>query len=338
MKSLNDNYAAGAGNSHETFSDLMFCALIVLVLFIMALAIEVSTRVKASMPDKVVEVKKVEEVELSTMTKEEVAELSEKLQKQQIEMDNLKDQLAESATAIQTERDQVQNRMAALSGEQRFTGAREPAQIKIAYDYEAGKFLFISSRKYEHATRRLSGESASARVRRIRRLLTSLAIEALSQRMYTEEEVNAIYEGFSTYKEVEPTGSSYKIVDSIVGISYSTTLCSYIAGDAGESSELLDVVDDLVEKVIQKNFNKTGPKSEAMYPRVVLHLDTSRKKITINGVELSPRDTKEILLSLEGRGAMIDLEGLSGPPPEWLTEEVLIPAGYISKTPKLPSN
>lgn len=46
---------------------------------------------------------------------------------------------------------------------------------------------------------------------------------------------------------------------------------------------------------------------------------------------------RDILLSLSGRGAMLDLEGYDGRPPEWLVEEVLTPTGYVGKTPKLPA-
>ena len=133
---------------------------------------------------------------------------------------------------------------------------------------------------------------------------------------------------------MEPSFSSYKIIDSTVGTSYSTLLSAYISGE----TEVSDELDELVTARILSVYENKGEDSELMYPRVVLKVDEANRKITINEIELSPRDTKEILLSLEGRGAIIDLEGISGSPPEWLTEEVLIPAGYISKTPKLPSN
>ena len=334
MKSLNDNYASGASSSHETFSDLMFCALIVLVLFIMALAIEVSTRVKASITNKVVEVDKVEEVDLVTMTKEEVAKLSEKLQKQQKEMDSLKTQLAKNATAIKSERDQVKNKMAALDGEQRFTGAREPAELNIAYDYAKNEFHFVSAREINHAFANLSGESSLERLLRKKKEMVAIALKARKQRGYTKEETDAIYEAFSVYKEVEPSFASYKIIDSTVGVSYSTLLSAYIAGD----TEISDTMDQLVINRIVSVYSNKGESSELMYPRVVLKVDEFSKTITINKVKLSLRDTKEILLSLQGRGAIIDIEGISGPAPDWLREKVLIPAGYISKTPKLPDN
>lgn len=334
MKSLNDNYASGASSSHETFSDLMFCALIVLVLFIMALAIEVSTRVKASITNKVVEVDKVEEVDLVTMTKEEVAELSEKLQKQKVEMDEMRQQLKKSAGQMATQRAKVSNQMAAMQGEQRFTGAREQASLSMAYDYSKRTFHFLSGRETNHANKQKTGESSSQYRLRQTEEQVAIALKSRKQRGYSMAEASAIYQAFSTYKEVVPSLHSYDIIDSVVGINYAPSLSGYIAGD----TELSGRKESLVVDKLLEVYKVKGEKSDEMYPRIVLEVDEEKRKISINGVELSPRDTKEILLSITGRGAMIDLEGLSGKPPRWLTEDVLIPAGYISKTPKLPDN
>ena len=330
MKSLNDNYASSRGNSHETFSDLMFCALIVLVLFIMALAIEVSTRVKAELGEPV---KPVPVVELSTMTKEEVAELSEKLQRQQREADQLRDKLKASEAKIETQQDKVSNQLAAMSGEQRFTGAREQTSLSMAYNYREEEFHFVSAREIGHASLQTSGETQSEFVLRAKTEVAAIARKARKQRGYSMWEAKAIYKAFSTYKEVEPSLNSYRIIDSDVGINHSPLLSGYIAGDL----DLSDSLKTYIEEQLVVVFKNKGEKSDKMYPLVALEVDLEKKKIVINGVSLSPRDTKEILLSLTGRGAMIDLEGLSGKPPKWLTEDVLIPAGYISKTPKIPS-
>ena len=332
MKSLNDNYVSG-GSSHETFSDLMFCALIVLVLFIMALAIEVSTRVKADLVPPVAEVvPEVNEEALSTMTKEEVAELSEKLQKQEQEMNVLREKIEDSAAAMASQKNHVSNQLAAMQGEQRFTGAREPATLAMAYDYDDRRYYFISSRESNHAQDRRSGETSSEFSLRQTKELVAIALKARKQRGYTQAEATKIYQAFSTYKEVEPSLRSYKIVDSVVGINYITALSGYIAGD----TTVGDIKERLVVAKLLAIYAERGEKSDRMYPSVVLKVNLKKRKIDFNGVLLSPQDAKEILLSLSGRGAMIDLEGLEGKPPSWLTEKVLIPAGYISKTPKLP--
>lgn len=333
MKSLNDNYVSSDSSSHETFSDLMFCALIVLVLFILALAIEVSTRVKADLvtPASVVEV---EEKTLSNISQEEAAELSEKLQQQELEIVALREEIEKNAAETASQKKQISNQLAAMQGEQRFTGARERASIGIAYNHDKRRYHFVSSREVNSARDRRYNESDSDFWNRQQKELKATARRLQKQRGYKQSEVVNIYQAFSTYKEVKPgvLWLPYRIVDSQVGISYTSALSSYIASD----TDVSDALEKSVFEEIRGIHKEPGEKSEEMYPTVVLKVDLEDRRIDINGVSLSPQDAKEILLSLSGRGAIIDLEGLEGKPPSWLTEKVLIPAGYISKTPKLP--
>ena len=74
-----------------------------------------------------------------------------------------------------------------------------------------------------------------------------------------------------------------------------------------------------------------------MYPTVEIRVNTANRTLTINGVTLSPKDLKDILLSTGGRGVMLDFVGYQGEAPEWLLEGVLKPAGYVGKTPKAPN-
>ena len=78
-----------------------------------------------------------------------------------------------------------------------------------------------------------------------------------------------------------------------------------------------------------------GPVSDSLYPKFTLNVNLSNRHINLNGIDLSVAEMKAILLSFDGR-AMIHLEGLEGTPPSWLTERLLTPTGYISKTPKMP--
>jgi hypothetical protein len=310
----------------------MFCALVVLVLFVMALAIEVSDRVRAELaPTDPIEV--VNEAELSQLTKAEVAELSRELQERQAETERLKSRLGQMVDDVEMQKRDVEAKVAALSGEQRFTGAREPASLNMAYDYKSRRFYFVPARDSTHATRRTSGETSFSFAIRNAKELVEIALNSRKQRGFTLDETIAIYSGFSQYKEVEPSTQSYSIVDSTVGITYNTALCGYIAGDQKISDYNAN---NAINKLLEVYGHK-GPASDEMYPSCLFEVDVAGRTITLNGVQLSPRDAKEILLSFGGRGAMIDLEGFVGPAPDWLREQVLIPAGYISKTPKLPA-
>ncbi|TWU25076.1 hypothetical protein Pla52o_13730 [Novipirellula galeiformis] len=343
MKSLNDRYSESHGNTHETFADLVFCALVVLVLFVMMLAIEVSQRVRADLAKieevKPVEVVKVDEVEF--LSAEEVAELSERLQKQQTEMKQQREnmlrqqqEIVELRRQITEQESTVKKQMAAMQGEQRFTGLTQPASIGIAYDYGAEKYYFIPSKDVDHADTRVSGESTVEYIKRKTEELVQIAFRARKQRGYTTREMIQIFSAFSQYQEIEPTDSGYDVQTSKLGISYHVMLCGFIAGD----TEVSDATEKLIIERILQIYDNGGPESDSMYPRCQIIVDPSTQTVKLNDIELSPRDLRDVLLAFSGRGAMLDFEGYDGPVPQWLNEEVLTPTGYIGKTPKLPGN
>lgn len=308
-------------SASETFGDLVFCALIVLVLFVLALSIEVSQRVRAaSVP---VEVVKPEEV--ATLSPEEIAELSRQLQEQNAVIGKLRN-------SIEEQRSLVSRQVAALAGEQRFTGAREPADLHLGVDYVRDRFYFVPSRDIEHADKRRSGESDIEYAVRKRIELTAIARRAKFGRGYTLDEAKAIYGAFTQYTEIIPTNDGYESQQSQVGITYSTWLSDKLSlgFDSGaEDSE------SLVVAAIFKVYANKGPPEESMYPRVTVEVAEGREAL-VGGVALSARDLRDILISISGRGAMLDLEGIDGPAPEWLREGALTPAGYIGKVPKRP--
>lgn len=335
MKSLRDNYSESHGSASETFADLMFCALVILVLFVMALAVEVSQRVRSDLIPNLPDPDPVEVVnaeQLSTMTKAEVEALSKELELKSQQIAKLKSQLETSVQVVEQERQLVADQKSALNGEQRFTGAREPATLKMAYDYDEEKFHFLSAWETSSAETRRSGESSIEFMVRRKSEMVDIALKARKQRGYSFDEASAIYQAFSKYKQVKPEFESYTIEQAVVGISYGDLQSAYIAGD----TEVSAVNELIITRELLRVYETPGFDSDEMYPRLVLRVDLRRKKINVNGVELSPRDLKEILLSVDGRGAMLDLEGLDGPAPEWLREEVLIPAGYVTGIPKLP--
>jgi hypothetical protein len=336
VKSLNDRYAENQANTHETFADLIFCALVVLLLFVLALAVEVSQRVRTKLAD-VPEVEIVEDP--AALTAEEVADLSRKLQQQKAEFEKQRsallrqqEEIAQLRELAQKKEERVDEAMSALRGEQRFTGATEPAVVMVAYDYKQNRFAFVRQKEFEHATTKQSGESPiEFRVRQVSELV-DLAILTRNQRLYSRDEANAIYSAFTTYRQIHPTETSYTITDERLGVTYSIGLSGYIAGDeeVPGSGELA------IEMAVNTSFGKPRRSSDAMYPSATIRVDVKRQRIVVGGIELSPKDFKDVLLSIGGRGVMLDFEGYSDAAPSWLMKQVLEPTGYIGKTPKLP--
>jgi hypothetical protein len=322
MKSLSDAYQESHGNTHETIADLTFCALVVLVLFILALVVEVSQRVRA---DQIAAapVQQVKEEELVQMSPEELATLSRQLREQQQAIAELKSKLASSA-------EQLENNLAAMAGEQRFTGAREPAALSVCYDYDAKRYYFVPSRAMAHADRRQSGESTGEYVSRKTKELVKMALDARKTRGFTLGEAIALYKALTQYDEVVETDAGFQIQVSEVGVYYHVMLSQYIAGDTSGDHEAE------VEAAIHLFSRQRGKHKEGLYPECTCLVNAVDKTIEINGVLLSPADFRTILLSVSGRGLMLDFQGYSGKAPQWLYDEVLMPSGYVSKTPKLP--
>lgn len=322
MRSLADNYQESHSNTHETIADLTFCALVVLVLFILGLVVEVSQRVKSdSAASKPVEV--IKEAQVAQMSPEEIAELSLKMRQQQ-------EAIRELEARLKANSKQVENSMAALAGEQRFTGAREPAAISVCYNYKSNLYYFVPSRLLEHADRRQSGESMVDFAGRKTSELVKMALNARKSRGFTLDEASKIYHAFTKYDQVVEKTDGYKVEVSEIEVYYHVLLSQYIAGDTSGDHRVE------VESAIFQFSRNAGDYREGLYPQCDCRINMAAKEILLNGVTLSPTDFREILLSVSGRGILLDFEGYSGKPPTWLYDEVLMPSGYVSKTPKLP--
>jgi hypothetical protein len=356
MKSLRDTYSEAHGSTSETFADLMFCALIILVLFVMALAVEVSLRVRSdALPQITTRAPAETDAEAKTENKTEtVAEMAEnaeaaepqsasppaeaealtkKLEAKAEQIAQLQAELEKSAEVVEQERKKVANQRAALSGEQRFTGAREPAFLNLGYDYHERRFYFLSVRDKARAETKMATETVEQYDRRKEQQMREIASRARRQRGFTYAEAVAIYQALSTYQQINPDGDSYTVEHVAVGITYNPWQSAYIAGD----DTFTDREDEIIKQELTRVYENTGPGGGEMYPRLELEVDDARRRVRVNGVELRARDIREILLAIGGRGAVLDLEGLDGKAPEWLREQVLIPAGYISGLPKMPS-
>ena len=202
----------------------------------------------------------------------------------------------------------------------------------MAYDYRKHLYYFIPSKDSKSAATRRSSESSIQFTVRQTKELVNMALKARNQRGYKLDEAVSIYKAFSRYTEIVPKVVGYDVQQGKIGISYIILLSGYIVGDKTVSSSQTRVVINALDKL----FTSPGIESDSMYPSTVVTVDLDARSLMLGGVRLSPRDMKDILLSFGGRGATLDFEGLAGPAPEWLIEEVLTPTGYISKTPKIP--
>lgn len=168
MKSLNNRYTAVYSNTHETFADIVFCALVVLVLFVMALAIEVSQRVRAKVvpfvdvtTTKIVEDKapplpletaesslrsQFSEAEFNAMLQQTQFRISEIRQQLQSKIDSQKEELNLQRERIRQLRTQIANQEAiaknskGIACEPHFANATGPSKLKCQGWWEQVEF------------------------------------------------------------------------------------------------------------------------------------------------------------------------------------------------------
>ncbi len=332
MKSFSDRYSDSHHSTHETFADLVFCVLIVLVLFVMMLALEVSQRVRAEIATKVdiVEIETVEDIKM--LSPDEVAALSERLQNQQAELEKQQQRIQQLQLQAASQASKVQNKIAALNGEQRFTGATEPASLQTAYDYRLDRFYFVRSKEFNEATTRKSGESDLEFLVRFRVEFAVLAAMCKRQRNYSIDEARRIFAAFTQYQQINPSEDGYTVASEKISLTYSVPFSALLAGD----DEAPDFAEGLIVEAGLEVYNQQLRGSDAMHPSARILVLPNQKRVIINEVSLSPKEFKDLLLAFGGRGVMLDFEGYDGAAPDWLVEEVLTPTGYVGKTPKLP--
>jgi hypothetical protein len=176
----------------------------------------------------------------------------------------------------------------------------------------------------------MSGESDSAYYKRAMSELRNLKAITIKQRSYSRDEVIQILSSLTKYKSVNAVGESYDISDEETGITYVAMLSALVAGD----DELTSTINVLVERGINMLDRECEP-SDAMRPTVNVFVDDRARAVNIGTLRLTAIEFRNILLAFGGRGIMLDFEGYDGPAPRWLTQEVLNPTGYISKTPKI---
>lgn len=74
-------------------------------------------------------------------------------------------------------------------------------------------------------------------------------------------------------------------------------------------------------------------------PTLLAEVDDKQKKVVVGTIEFSPEEFVVLLESIGGRGAVVEIDTAetvgSNELPSWVTDDVLIPAGYINKAPML---
>ena len=328
MKSLSDNYNSAHGNSHETFTDLVFCTLVVLVLFVLALAIEVGHKHRYLTEGALAA------EEIHAMSEEEIATLMQELGEKKVEIEETQSELKKTQSELAKKQALYDKKIKQLRGQHRYTGSRQPATMHLAYDYRFDRFYFLPATEVTLSLRSRADESTWDFGQRKRNELRRIAGKAKTHRSYTLAEIQDIFSAFSRYHVVKQAGESFNDETEQIAITYVFEICAAISGDEQLPSAAMTKIQERMRQVV----SRPGPGLETMFPvcRATVIDEVESVGLRMSQTVVDPDEARSILLSLEGRPAVLELQGCEGHVPTWLVEKILQPTGHVLRTPWLP--
>ena len=337
MKSLRYTYESNTATSSDTFADLMFCALIVLVLFVLSLSVEVSQRVRGSSNPQIAQqfsatIDKLNKLNIDLM--EESKQLRgayESLHRDYDDLAATNTLLADKAEAIardalvQAQNAEVQNRdlkkmQLSKTASQRVYGSRAIAYIAVAYDHDHDRFYFVSTSRVEELMVGDLNLSAFEKLLLDQQRIDSLVESLKQQRGYSLQEFSKIFLTFSNYLAVMMDST---IAEQSIGVQFASTLEEEITSSTITHEQRKAHLES-INKLL-KSRRLTG---EGMLPRALLRFDNQRRVVSLGDVMMTASEAVDVFRSVGGRGAEIVFDD-NIEIPDWIKDEVLIPSGYI---------
>lgn len=327
------------GSFYESFSDLIFCTLVLFILLFLVMALSVDKQITAepepveqqAIPvDNSVELRKQlaqaeqrarnAEIRLAALTQEEGdrSAADVKLQKQERELAVKKRQFDD------------------LLGSNRFVGRSGESRINLAVDISPARgwryIPYPENLQQEHDVA-VNGESE--RQKKLRQTLarTKFARHSRSARRYTADQVMAIMtDGVQRYRKKDNSAGTVRL----------TTAGQFSAWLSGA----LDLNGDISNAEMATRFltvdrfrelNSTGRNDDdtpkGTLPVLLFELTSElRQPLSCGGVKMSAEDAVVLINSFHGRGVAVEV---SPEAPDWFMEQVLRPTGYVNRAPSV---
>lgn len=319
---------------YESFSDLIFCTLVLFILLFLVLAISV---------DKQVTVESESEPEQPPVDKaDDVSALQQQLQQAEQERDKLKIRLsvikAPDLQQLQQDLQQQQDELTVQSqqlrqllGSNRFVGRSGRSVLNLAVNVApAGRWKYVpypEQLDQDFSVPR-SGETPAAAD--LRRMVARTEFRALARRsrQYTAVELERmLIDGVRRYQENDQAKSI--LIQMAGGFS------SLLSGARNIKGEVTD--QGLLQKHLSVDvFREFGSRTDDDIPQgtlPVLQLQLTGEphhRLSCGGVGLSTDDVVNLLNAFSGRGVAVEVQPEA---PDWFLEEVLKPTGYINRAP-----
>lgn len=318
---------------YESFSDLIFCTLVLFILLFLVLAISV---------DKQVTVENEHQEQAPVGPAIDVTALQQQLQQAEQERDRLKIRLSVVSTPdfqqLEQELRQQQNELTVQSqqlrqllGSNRFVGRSGRSVLNLAVNVApAGQWKYVPYPEQLDQDFSVSrnGETPAGADRR--RMVARADFRALARRsrQYTAIELEQILiDGVQRYQEDDQAKSV--VVQMAGGFS------SVLSGARNIKGEVTD--QRLLRKHVSVDvFREFGNRTDNDIPQGTLPVlqfqltGESFHRLSCGGVRLSTDDAVNLLNAFSGRGVAVEVQPEA---PDWFLQDVLKPTGYINRAP-----
>ena len=318
---------------YESFSDLIFCTLVLFILLFLVLAISV---------DKQVTVKNEPNERQPAGPAIDVSALQQQLQQAEQERDKLKIRLSVMKTPdlqlMEQDLRQQQNELTVqrqqlrqLLGSNRFVGRSGRTVLNLAVNVApTGHWKYVPYPEQLDQDFSVSRNGETVAGAELRKMVARTEFRSLARRsrQYTAIELeNILIDGVQRYQEDDQAKS--------VVIQMAGAFSSLFSGARNIRGEVTS------ERLLQKHqsvdvFREFGQRTDNDVPRgtlPVLQLQLTGEphhRLSCGGVRLSTEDVVHLLNAFSGRGVAVEVQPEA---PDWFLEEVLQPTGYINRAP-----
>lgn len=328
-------------NSYESFSDLVFCTLVLFLVLVVGLAIMLSRRAKQVAVDAAeVEQRQVELVRIES----EIGRQQRTLDQQTRRMADRQDALDALENAIA----QQQQRVDEMLGTNRFTEAPDPPQLVVAYEWPSEDQLLVHPVAAEiiAASRAPAGldpagEQAYFTELRTRFLEQAQAVPGLTPDQYRAVR-RAIVPGLDRNNQPLWMRESFRTDLSMVVTGAMNADYSIAWRDRDRTESLLNRL-RAGSAYRQLWSGQETPTRDAKPGRATLLLGVQEdeqggQEVVVEDQTLSAAQMRRVLEALGGGIAVQyqPLEGQPKAPPAWFVEQVLTPTGFVYPAPALP--
>lgn len=323
-----------ANNFYETFSDLLFCTLVLFIMLFLMLAAAMEKRVEAV----------IEATEDPQKLIEQVQAERDRAQKLQTELDSLMatigddpdvEKLKESLAKQAADVEGLKNELKQLVGSNRFTGRSGLTFVNFATDHSGTerRHWFLPQPLSEKMSVSIHKETAAEAAARKKLCRLEFAALVRASEGFTDKQVSSIVANGSTLYQVSDEKPVRMHLQTSGQFSVFATGVVDLDGEITAKGALIYKITDEAFDGLNEDNAFTAPLTEitGTIPSLIFFPHEDRT-LTIGGVNVNIFDARGIILAIGGRGAAVEFRPST---PDWVVDEILKPTGYVNRVPKM---